>query len=295
MLNIQTCPRKDLGLLYVTGNDARVFLHAQSTQEINDLPATETRLAAWLSAKGRVRALFDVVPAGDSFWLITPADNIDWLAQQLSLFILRSDVGLEVVEHTAVYSLCGEANEWLSGHGIDLGQHGVVCRDDALWLRESPGCINVIAKPDRLTTAFAGLASCEPDRAVLAAIATGRPDMPATLRERYIPQMLNLQRLGAVSFNKGCYPGQEIVTRTEHRGSVKRSLQRYRIDRGARPQAGDAIVDSKGLSAGEINRVAASADGFELLTVVSDGTGSGELMIQVDSRQLERLALPSET
>ena len=210
------CQRKDLGLLRVNGADARTFLHAQTTQEINDLPVAEARPAAWLSAKGRVRALFDVVPVDNTFWLVTQADTIDWLAQQLSRFVLRSDVKLEVVKNYAVYSLCGDIGHWLSDHGIDLEPRAVVSHDDALWIHEGSSCVHVVGKPDSLATTFADLATCERDTAVLAAIALGRPDLPATQRERYIPQMLNLERLGAVSFDKGCYPGR----RSSHEPSI---------------------------------------------------------------------------
>ena len=115
MSRVNYCQRRDLGLIRVTGADARAFLHAQTTQEINDLASSETRLAAWLSAKGRVRALFDVVPCNDGFWLLTEADNVGWLAEQLRFFVLRSAVELEIITDSTVYSCCGDIDDWLAG------------------------------------------------------------------------------------------------------------------------------------------------------------------------------------
>ena len=120
------CERPDLGLIRVTGSDARTFLHAQTTQEINDLASSETRLAAWLSAKGRVRALFDVVPCNRGFWLITQTDNVNSLAQQLGLFVLRSAVELAVATDSVVYSCCGNIDRWLAGMGLDLQTGAVI-------------------------------------------------------------------------------------------------------------------------------------------------------------------------
>jgi folate-binding protein YgfZ len=291
MSRVNYCLRQDLGIVRVTGADARAFLHAQTTQEINDLAPFQTRLAAWLSPKGRVRALIDVVPCGDGFWLITEADNVSWLAEQLSFFVLRSAVELAVAD-SAIYTICGDIGEWLSGAGAHLHPSAVIEHNDAHWLSAGPSSVTVVGKPTSLAAILAGLPSAEIDTAVLTQIALGRPSVTAALRERYIPQMLNLDSLGAISFTKGCYPGQEIVARTQNLGEVKRRLRRFRVGSGERPEPGDAIVDAETKAVGEINCVAATDEAYELLAVVQLDAAEGVLLLASDGRKLESLALP---
>jgi hypothetical protein len=280
------CERRDLGLLRVAGRDAQGFLHAQTTQAINDLPRSETRLAAWLSAKGRVRALFDVVATDEAFWLITEADNVAWLATELGRYVLRSDVRLDVVTDRAVWS-CGGA-----GGEIELAAGRVVERAGACWLETRSSSILVFGKPDAVLPGLAGRPESDINAANLAAISVGRPALPASLRDRYTPHMLNLEQLGAISFKKGCYPGQEIVARTENLGTVKRRIHRFSATSGERPKPGDTIIDADDQSVGEVNRVAAAGAGYELLAVVPVESNAGELRLEQDGRRLQALPLP---
>ena len=285
-------PQPELALLRVDGADARRFLHAQTTQRIDDMSASETRLAAWLNAKGRIFALFDIVPDGDGFWLVLPADNAAATAATLGRFVLRDKVTIAPAPGRAVFALFDEGDLWLAARGIELPPRGVAAQDGVILFRLGPGRVDLIGEPAALEAWLGGLARAEPDEAARAAIALGRPEIPASLAERYIPQLLNLDRQGAVSFTKGCYPGQEIVARTQNLGQVKRRLMRFRTGAGARPEPGDAIVGTGGEPAGEINRAAAADRGFELLAVVPLDADSGALALG-DGRALEPLPIPS--
>jgi folate-binding protein YgfZ len=292
MTETRFCPAPGLGLIRVSGRDARQFLHAQTTQRIDDLPPTESRLAAWLNAKGRVRALFHVVPDAEAFWLVLLADEIESVVRGLSLFVLRADVKLEPAGEFAVASLLGPAASWLAERGLELDAHAVTVTDGAIVVRQGQERIDIIANPESLTRFGADLAPANRDAFELVAVRQGLPAINAASREQYIPQMLNLERLGAVSFNKGCYPGQEIVARTQNLGAVKRRLGRFATGPGARPMVGDAVVAGDGeAQAGEVNRVAATPDGYELLAVVS--VASQGLALGNDARVLERLPLPA--
>lgn len=284
----------DRALVRVAGRDARQFLHAQTTQNLADLPGNETRLAAWLTPQGRVRALFDVVPEGNTFWLATAADSADWLAEQLGRYVLRADVTLAPATDHAVYSLLGDSRGWLQTRGIAVAVHGVAAGDGdgALWFRIAADRVDIIAQPDRIEPELAGLPAASSDAAALAAIAAGRPDIPAAMRDKYVAQMLNLDRLNAVSFAKGCYPGQEIVARTHNLGEVKRRLERFRCGPGPRPVAGGIVVDADGKPQGEINRSAATGDdGYELLAVTRIDAAHKALALESDGRGLEPLPL----
>ncbi len=231
-------PEANLGLISVTGTDARRFLHAQTTRDLLDPAAAAGTTAAWLSAKGRVRAIFDIVPHDSGLWLVLEAERIDWLIRELRKFVLRADVVLA-------------------------------------------------ADTDNADAVIARL----PDATGLAAVRAGRAAVPEALAERYTAHMLNLDLLGAVSFTKGCYPGQEIVARTEHLGEVKRRLRRFSTGPGTRPAAGDAVIEPGGDPIGEVNRAAATDDGYELLAVVTLERANQPLTL-IDGRELRPLPLP---
>ena len=315
----------DRGLIHVAGPDARAFLHAQTTQRISDLGTGETRLAAWLTAKGRIRALFDIVPEGNAFWLVLPAELRDDVARQLGLFVLRAKVSLTPVDDRKVVALAGVDDAWLERHGLAVPLGGVVIegRGDhagtgadadadadadgagagagadfgsTIRFRTVAGRVDLIGTPAALDARLAELRDVlpveSPDRAVLELISAGRPEITAATRERYTPHMLNLERLGGVSFSKGCYPGQEIVARTQNLGAAKRRIMRFRVAGGARPRPGDEIADASVDVVGEINCAAATADGYELLAVVPVETDGRGLALGTDGRGLTRLPLP---
>jgi hypothetical protein len=288
-------PQSELGLIRVAGPDARAFLQAQTTQSILDLPEPGARRAAWLSAKGRVRALFDVVADGEDFWLITPADNCDYLSRQLRLFILRARLTIDPAPDQAIYSLYGAASEWLTDHGLELDPEvGQAARcGGVLAYRPGPGRIDLLSTAAEVPAMLTATPICDPEVAALKDIALGIPEITAELRERYVPQMLNLDRLAAISFTKGCYPGQEIVARTQNLGQVKRRLQRFTTGPGERPVPGAAIVDVDGAPVGEVNRVAASDAGFELLAVVAIASDPRAIALAADGRKLAPRELPS--
>ena len=290
MSDLRYCRPPGLGLVRVSGRDARKFLHAQTTQRVDDLSPRETRLAAWLNAKGRVLALFDIVPDGDAFLLILPADNVEPVISGLRRYVLRDDVRIEREAARTVLTLLGDVDVQLGAPGLALGRGAVTVADGTILARTGERRIDLIAAA--LPALLNGVAETRADDAARAAIAAGRPEVSLALIDRYTPHMLGLERLGAVSFNKGCYPGQEIVARTEHRGAVKRGVRRFRCATGTRPAPGDAIVDAAAAPAGEVNRVATFGGGFDLLGVVSlDAEGSG-CRLGSDDRALEELELP---
>lgn len=291
----EICRLSDHALLRVTGADARPFLQAQTTQRIDDLAAGETRLAAWLTARGRVRALFDVVPEHGSFLLVLPADNRDYVIAELGRFVLRNDVTLSADPECEIRSLCGDVDAWLEARGLAIAPGAALTIDGLIAFRPLPDRVDFVGEPAALDARLGAVTAAAAATAELAMIRHGRPAIPAALRERYTPHMLNLERLDAVSFSKGCYPGQEIVARTENLGAAKRRILRFRTGAGSCPAAGDEIADASLEVVGEVNRSApAAGGGFELLAVVPVETGGNGLALGTDGRALERLALPWE-
>ena len=226
------------GLLSVSGADAREFLHAQLTNDIQNLSPDRAALAGWCSAKGRLLATFLVIPAPQGFLLQLARDLAPAVAKRLSMFVLRSKV--RIAEESDVWAQFGIWNteqdiarvEWKDQvASIPVGEKRVL----------------------RLEPAASASLACRGDEDTwsLQEIQAGRPLITAATQDQFVPQMVNLEALGGVDFQKGCYPGQEIVARAQYRGKVKRRMVRLPAPQGERLRPGQefnggTVVDSAG-------------------------------------------------
>jgi hypothetical protein len=278
----------------VAGADARSFLHAQLTQNIMQLGTDRSALAAWLDPRGRIRAIFDVLPADGGFVLVTSADLVEQLVSQLRKYILRARVEVDPLPDYRIATLVGDSVPWLDNHGVPLGAaaRSLTQAGPIVWWRLGPEHVRAAGPAAALSAAVDGLPDASTAAADLAEIALGLPSVSAATALRHVPQMLNLDKLEAIAFDKGCYPGQEIVARTQNLGSVKRRLFRFSAPAGPLPPAGAAIVDRDGAAIGEVLRSAVSDAGVQLLAVVPLSSIEGPLALAADGRVLARLPLP---
>lgn len=269
----------DHGVIAVSGRDARKFLHAQLTQDIEHLPSDRAALAAWADARGRVRAVFHVVPDDARWLLVTSADLAVSLLPKLRLFVLRDDVALEHVAGLTVAALVGDTRNWLADREIalDSSVNALARAAEVAWLRVGPHLVYAIGTNEAVRAACTSLGKSPASQAELAAIRAGLPIVDTALVERYTPHMLNLDRLGGISFDKGCYPGQEIVARTQNLGAVKRRVRHFKAAQANVPARGSAVLDASGAHVGEVLRAAPAGTGIELLAVVP--VDAGELSI----------------
>lgn len=219
------------GLLSVQGVDAREFLHAQLTNDIRSLPSDRAALAGWCSAKGRLLATFLVIPAPQGFLLQLARDLAPAVAKRLTMFVLRSKV-----------KVADESDAWAQ-YGVWHGLTGVT------W---DGGGVSVPVGSLRHLRIGKGLAvecSRKEEDWTLEEIRAGRPWISAATQDQFVPQMVNLEQIGGVDFQKGCYPGQEIVARAQYRGEVKRRMVRVQAPAGTELKAGQdfnggVVVDS---------------------------------------------------
>jgi hypothetical protein len=201
------------GVLAVTGVDARDFLHAQLTNDIANLPRDRAALAGWCTAKGRLLASMLVIPTADpaatGLLLQLSRDLAPAVAKRLSMFILRSKV-----------KIADESDAWAQ-HGLwdaGLTVAGVAWHGDTATVRVAEGRFLRLGKGE------APACRRSEDAWTLEEIRAGRPLISAATQDQFVPQMVNFETLGAIDFQKGCYPGQEIVARAQYRGQVKRRL-----------------------------------------------------------------------
>jgi folate-binding protein YgfZ len=245
----------DLGLIAVTGADAASFLHNQLTNDVEHLGQGDVRLAGYCTPKGRLLATFLMWRDAESVYLQLPRAIQAPLQKRLSMFVLRAkaklaDATLDPARE-AVLGLGGaKAEAALRQHveslpaapnqKVDHANGTVIRLSDAfgapryLWLTSSETAIAAFP-------ALAGTLALGGNEAWrLAAIHAGVPQVTASTQEQFVPQMVNLELLGGVNFKKGCYPGQEIVARSQYLGKLKRRTAMATIDNAA-VRAGDEV------------------------------------------------------
>ena len=312
-------PVSDWALIRLTGEDAATFLHNMVTQDIAHLAANEWRLAGLCTAKGRLIATLLVWRDQADLLLAVAADLRDIVVKKLGMYVLRSKVKIAVEDQTVLLGVAGpQATAALSalGANTDDGMAAVPRQVSPLALsqpiasgNEPPGqvirlqaqsfllAIPAEAAPavwERLTGTLspAGL-----DAWHWLQIAAGQPQVVASTQEAFIPQMLNMElpEVGGVSFTKGCYPGQEIVARTQYLGKVKRRMIRAGVDNHYPPGTAIYLADSAGQQVGSVVSLATAPDqGYECL-LVTQFSGDENQLIHMGSPEgpiATRLPLP---
>ncbi|HVS24129.1 MAG TPA: folate-binding protein [Gammaproteobacteria bacterium] len=286
------CPSPSYGCIEVRGADAASFLHAQLSRALDTLDGALAPLAGWHDPRGRVRALVRVFKRADRWWLVTQSDVVAATAKRLAMFVLRAAVKIEPAGGVRVAALVAE-DAWLDAHGLPSSTraNGVVARGELACVRLGARLWHVVGPRAAVDGFVPGLPRASEDVALLGEIRLGLPAVGAPLVELFVAQMLNLDLLDAVSFDKGCYPGQEVIARVRHLGDVKRRLRRYASDVAAPPAPRSAVVASAdGTSVGEVVRSARAEAGVELLAVVEHMAAAGALAI--GAAPLRELPLP---
>ncbi len=222
------------GILSVTGTDARDFLHAQLTNDIANLPADRAALAGWCTAKGRLLASMLVIPAPTGFLLQLARDLAPAVAKRLSMYVLRSKV-----------KVSDESDVWVQYGFWNAGVPRVSWEGDTVTV--PVGDLRHLKIGKALSQACSGAEEAW----TLQEIRAGRPLITAATQDKFVPQMVNFEALGGIDFQKGCYPGQEIVARAQYRGEVKRRMVRLPAPAGAELRPGQefnggVVVDSAG-------------------------------------------------
>ena len=270
-----------LGVIEVSGEDAIRFLNGQLSNDLNQLAPNQASLAAFCSAKGRMQASFVAIKrdSGDVL-LVCSADLLAPTLKRLSMFVMRAKAKLrDASADFAVYGLLGQSATALSADAAspwsaaNTGEASVVQLYPAqslarqLWIAPSSA-----AAPAGPALALSDWQCSE----VLSGVAT----VSAAVVEAFVPQMLNFESVGGVSFKKGCYPGQEVVARSQFRGTLKRRAYIAQLppsDSDAPVAAGQEMFSSQDPDqpCGLVVQAARSAQG-PWLAIVSMQTSAAE-------------------
>lgn len=272
-------PLTQFGLIAATGDDARAFLHAQLSNDVEHLPAGAARRAGYCSPKGRLLANFLVIARPDGFLLQVSGDIAAAIAKRLAMYVLRSKVKIADAATSWLQfgawgrdsdALLRSAGFEIPGGSLQCAESGngiVICLDPARYL--------VLGTPQAADALSAHFPRVAAEWWTLADIRAGLPQVTMSTQDQFVPQMTNFELIGGIDFKKGCYPGQEVVARAQYRGQVKRRMYRGEIEQaGANaPTAGQDLYGDEPQAIGTIVNVAPRpGGGFELLAVIQSAT-----------------------
>ncbi len=224
------------GVIRARGADAARFLHGQLTSDMLHLGAGRAVPAGFCSAKGRLQASFIAWQRGeDEILLACAADLLAPTLKRLSMFVLRAQCKLD-----------DASREWPL-HGLVGDAATARLAGAAVWSRRESADGTVIRLPDAAGLPRALIAGAAPpalpsldlDTWRWLEVHSGVPLIEAATVDQFVPQMVNLELIGGVDFRKGCYPGQEVVARSQYRGTLKRRM--FLFDTAAAAKAGQEI------------------------------------------------------
>jgi folate-binding protein YgfZ len=249
-------PLEALAALQISGSDATAYLQGQLSADLRRATVRAVNYSGLHNPQGRVLARLALAPTGNGAWLaILPAELAEPVAAALKRFVLRSHVTIAVLPAgclavaapaaaTTAAAVLPEGASWLAfpdGRGAAILPGG--------WPAVAA---STAAHQAACAEAWRAWQACE--------VALGLAEVYAATSGSFVAQMLNLDCVGAIAFDKGCYTGQEVIARAHYRGKVKRRLQRFATPAPTGLAAGSTLHLADGRSA-QLVREARLADG----------------------------------
>ena len=283
-------PLDHLALFECTGEDATSFLHNQLTSDVNHLDAGTAQHSSWCTHKGRMQASFILYRQGADYRALLSADLLDSTLKQLQRYVLRAKARLRDLsnEQIAIGVSGPQAGESLRAAGLTVPEAPMTTLD------AGTGTVIRLDAQRFIVIADAAAAPALYDRLAGVAHPAGVPvwhwlDIEAGIvlvtadtKEEFVPQMVNFDKIGGVSFHKGCYPGQEVVARAQYLGKIKRHLYQIRTN-GPMVAGGSLFLAGKSEQpCGLIANTAPAPDGlFAALAVIKEEATADEMHLKI--------------
>ncbi len=281
------CDLSHFSLLYFSGEDSRAFLHSQLSSDVQKLAMATAQYSSYCTPKGRVLASFLLWQSAEGYFAQLHGGLRESVQNQLTKFVLRSKVKISDASGTHIsLGLAGNNAEMLAKKcfvTIPQSVLGAAHDESVTLIRLSSDRFQIITAAEQAAALWEKLS-----RSATAVgnqcwdwlnIRNGIPVITSATQEQFVPQMLNMEIIGAVSFNKGCYPGQEVIARTQHLGMLKRRMYLANIRSENSPQPGDVLFSGnvKSQTSGMIVNGAASPEGgYDVLAVIQIATARTE-------------------
>ncbi len=248
------CDLSNLGLIQASGDEAQSFLHGQFTNDFNAITSDKSQLSSYCNPKGRMLSIFRIFKQSENYFLLIHKDAIEITLKKLNMFKLMAKVELtDVSDDYAVFGIAGPgSDELLSTVNLTPPKENsqVTQISDSTIIKMPSQSLRylLISKVDYAINIWNEISK----RVILANssvweifdIQDGVPQITSATSEAFIPQMVNLELIDGVNFQKGCYPGQEIVARTHYLGKPNRRMYRIKIDDSECPLAGDNVYSN---------------------------------------------------
>lgn len=280
------------GVIRLSGEDAVPFMQGQFTNDVKAVNAEKGQLNAWCSAKGRIIASFRLFMWNGAYYLVLPAAQLEAFMQRLRMYVLRAKVTLEDVsgefhcvglsgpKSDSMLEHCGIAGAPRESHQVSAGETGFVCAMPGshkryLLLLQTESARNVWDCALSEHFIQAGFNAWQ-----FVEINNGLPQVTTETSDAFVPQMLNFQALGGLSFKKGCYTGQEVVARMQYLGTLKRHMHIIHANSGETGLSpGDPVYQSGHDGAvGKLVNVQHNPQGGDTgLAVIRDDSVAGDL------------------
>jgi folate-binding protein YgfZ len=278
-IDLRWCKITTSGLLQFDGPDTTSFLQGQLTNNVQALTATRSQYSGYCTAKGRLLAFLLLWQRDGVYQMMLPRELCEPIRKRLSMYILRAKV--KASDLSVDYNYFGVSGAdaascitTLTG-SAPAAAHDIV-HGDALSVLKLPVnrylIVTTTSKAAAIEATLSAAAAGEPESFWTALdIEAGIPEVVTATQEQFVPQTVNFDFINAVSFDKGCYPGQEIVARTHYLGKPKQRMVRAQIISKESPQAGDKLYSQAfgdQASGMIVSAVAAGTNNHEVLAVV---------------------------
>jgi hypothetical protein len=246
------CPLLSFGIVSIAGPDAQEFVNGQFTTNCTEITLAHSQFSGWCDPKGRVLFLFTLYTDGECIYAILPKTQIVDFMRRLQMYIMRADVQLDdVTTATAIFGSTGETGAHKSANALTLESPWGTTQSSpsTTIIRHGIGRTRFITITSDSTATEIWNAMDLPvigeDAWTALECVGGLPRLDGKSSGQYLPQNLNLDKLDAVSFSKGCYPGQEIIARLKYRGDVKKRLMVATIEANTAPDP-RTLIHTKG-------------------------------------------------
>jgi len=300
------CDLSAVGLIGFSGDDARTFLHNQLTCDVHTLDVNRSCYGAYCTPKGRILATFLLWRTAGRYTMQLPASLREPMQKRLSMYVLRSKVKVEDVGPR--HAIAGISGNDAVSHlervldAVPQREHESIVTTNATVIRLPGERYEILfpqdSDPATVEKLKTGTDLMPPDHWNWLEIRAGIPVVTPPTQELFVPQMVNMDLIGGLSYTKGCYPGQEIVARTHFLGTLKQRMYLAHLAAGE-PQPGDKLysVDLGDQASGTIvNAAPAPEGGYDALAALRiTSAKSGAVRWKTpDGPELELLPLPYE-
>ena len=298
-----------LAVIKVSGDDVESFLNGQFTINIGKITEHQLQFSAWCNPKGQVKTTFYIYRHADNFHILLPEELKVSFLKQLGMYILRADV--QLTDQSDSLARIGLCLDQADVYQADVGQSDL--------LNQLPDNLAVLplaateAELSSMQSRYIIVADIEQAESVrntlteqladtdssawkLLDIQAGIPWLTPETSEKFLPQMLNLDLMGALDYQKGCYPGQEIIARLHYRGELKRNLYLATCTSKETPGPGASIVSSANKTVGTAIQAQTEVETTYLLAMIDNDSIQDNLSLyDIDGSQLTISALIKQT